>query len=109
MNRQKFKELLYEISSKRIELTLKKSSDYADEDVLSNFKRMSLICGVFGINPARSSADCALFLLLLKVDRWCNIRRKGSTPANEAIMDTLLDAHNYIDLAYACQLDEEVK
>lgn len=108
MNRDKFKILLYEISNKRIELMFKKGDDYATEDILSNFKRMSELCVTLGVCPQRSPTDCALFLLLLKLDRWCNLLRKGIEPKNESIQDTILDLHNYTDLAYACQIDTEL-
>lgn len=107
MNRDKFKIMLYEISNKRMELMFKKGDDYATEDELSNFKRMESLCRVLNINPQVGATHCALFLALLKFDRWCNLRAKGVNPKNESIMDTIIDLHNYIDLAYACQLDEE--
>lgn len=92
----------------RMKLMLKKRTDYATEDFLANFKRMQTLCSVLGIEPARSPVDCALFLVLLKIDRWCNLRRTGGikNPRNESLRDTWLDGHNYWDLAYAAQLDE---
>lgn len=107
MNRDKFKIMLYEISNKRMELMFKKGDDYATEDELSNFKRMHTLCQVLDIDPRRSPEDCAAFLVMLKIDRIHNLKRKGVSPKNESVQDTLIDAHNYLDLAYACSLDEQ--
>ncbi len=86
----------------RCVLLIDKNKDYATEDFLSNFKRMQKLCEVLDIDVRRSSGDNARYLMLLKMDRWCNLIRKGTPPRNESIRDTVLDAHNYIDLAYAC-------
>lgn len=83
-----------------------KSDDYANEEVLSNFRRMTRFCQLLNISPARSPADCARFLMMLKIDRWCNLVAKGTNPKNESVLDTVIDLHNYCDLAYACELDE---
>lgn len=83
-----------------------KSDDYANEEALSNFIRMHLLCNILGINPSRSPADCARFLMMLKVDRWCNLINTKSNPKNESVLDTVIDLHNYCDLAYACDIDE---
>ena len=89
----------------RMRLMLSKGKDYADEDALSNFKRMNKLCAILGINPAQSTTDCALFLVILKLDRWQNLRRKGEVPQNESVRDTLIDLHNFLDLAFACEID----
>lgn len=86
-------------------LLLNKSKDYANEDVLANFKRMSYLAGTLGIYPHVSPADCALFLALLKVDRWTNLRRKGASPKNESVKDTVMDLLNYVELAYCCDVE----
>ena len=81
-----------------------KQNDYATGDALSNFKRMRAACALFDINPARSAEDNALYLGMLKLDRYCNLR--GREPQNEGVRDTVLDWHNYIDLAYANRCEE---
>jgi hypothetical protein len=106
MNRSDFTALTTGIHEDRMSLILKKAADYATEDVLSNFKRMSDTCARLNIAPARSACDCALFLLVLKVDRWCNLRNKGEKPRNESVEETVRDLHNYIDLAYACEKED---
>lgn len=105
MLHQRFLELIEAIHRERVMLCETKGHDYATEDTLSNFKRMHTYCAQMNISPARSPADCALFLALLKFDRWCNLRAKGASPKNESVQDTIKDLHNYIDLAYACEVD----
>jgi len=102
MDRSTFMALTQDIYSKCGNLLIGKGDDYAGEDVLANFKRMNQLCSLLGIDTSRSSGDCGRFLMLLKVDRWCNLINKGTEPKNESLLDTVLDLHNYIDLAYAC-------
>ena len=90
----------------RMSMLIDKGRDYANEDILSNFKRMSRLTEILGITPSSSSTDCALFLALLKLDRWCNLRRQKVSPTNESLKDTIQDLHNYIDLAYCCSFDD---
>jgi len=89
----------------RCDLLIDKNKDYATEDFLSNFKRMHQLCKILDIDVRRSPGDCARFLMVLKVDRWCNLISKGTPPKNESIRDTVLDDHNYTDLAYACDME----
>lgn len=93
------------IHQARTKLMEGKSHDYSGEDTLANFKRMWEISELLDIDPRRSPTDCALFLLVLKIDRWQNLRRKGAQPKNESVLDTVYDLHNYVDLMYACELD----
>ena len=109
MLRDKFTELQKKISTTAHGLCQAKGDDYATEDVLSNFKRMNVLCQTLDIDVRRSPSDCARFLLMLKIDRRCNLARKGKKPENESVFDTILDLHNYVDLAYACEIDSEEK
>lgn len=106
MRREDLTQLIDEINQARSKLMIGKGHDYANEDVLANFKRMCCLCEILDIDPRRSSADCASFLLMLKIDRWHNLRSKGAAPSNESVKDTILDLHNYVDLDYACELAE---
>lgn len=106
MNRAEFTEIFNATHTERSKLMLGKAEDYANTDVLANFKRMSDLCEILQINPGKTPTDCALFLMLLKIDRWCNLRNKGTSPQNESVKDTVNDLHNYIDLAYACEVDK---
>ena len=107
MDRGKLGLFVQAIDEKRLALMLSKSQDYATGDSLSNFKRVNQLCRILDIDPRRSPADCARFLMILKVDRWCNLinNKKESEPENESIQDTVLDLHNYIDLAFCCDLE----
>lgn len=98
MNSKDFDNLVKEVDADRLQLLLGKSQDYATDDVLSNFKRMNKLANTLDIDPRRSPLDCAMFLLVLKVDRWNNLKNKESI-VNESIRDTVCDLHNYVDLA----------
>lgn len=106
MNSRVYAKLVATIHDARTALSSRKSQDYANDDYLSNFKRMHIMCNTLNIDPRRSPADCALFLTLLKLDRWTNLRNKGTAPQNEGVIDTIYDFHNYIDLGYACDVEE---
>lgn len=103
MNSKEFAQFAKEMNDERLELSRKKQLDYATEDALSNFKRVNQVCKVWHIDVRRSPAECAKFLMILKMDRWNNLR--GRDPENETIRDTIKDLHNYIDLAYACEIE----
>lgn len=105
MNRRDFIQMVSDLNEERLQLCASKSFDYATEDALSNFKRVTQVCRVWDIDVRRSPADCADFLTVLKLDRKFNLRDKP--PQNESVKDTILDLHNYVDLSYAC--DSEIR
>lgn len=107
MNRDNFISETKAIELKRYDLLIGKGHDYATDDVLSNFKRMNKICELLNIKTERSAGDCARFLMMLKVDRWCNLINSNKKPQNESVKDTIMDLHNYIDLAHGCDIDEK--
>lgn len=107
MNRSDFTALITDIHLTRCDLILAKGHDYATKDILSNFKRVNILCKTLDIDVRRSPWDCAMFLKILKIDRWCNLVNSGKTPKNESIKDTVCDEHNYTDLAYACEMEEK--
>lgn len=107
MNRSDFVALFSATHTERTTLLIDKSADYAGEDVLSNFKRMSQMSKLLRIDPARSATDAAWFLALLKFDRLTNLAAKGVEPKNESVKDSYHDFHNYLDLAQACSVDKE--
>lgn len=87
-----------------------KSGDYADnEDTLANFKRMQQLCEILDIRPGERVEDVLLFLLLLKLDRICNLLHAEKVPAHESMDDSLQDNSLYLDLlrALAVEKDEE--
>ena len=106
MNKSDEVTTIQDIHMGRMDLLHDKAKDYAGEDVLANFKRISKLAGLLGLNPSKSPADYALFMALMKLDRWTNLRRTGQDPLNEPIKDTVMDLHNYIDLAYCCSVEK---
>ena len=109
MDSKTYSKLVDGIHKARTALSSRKSADYANADYLSNFKRMHTLISTLDIDPRRSPTDCAMFLLVLKLDRWTNLRSKGTAPVNESVVDTIYDFHNYIDLGYACDVEQEDK
>lgn len=105
MNRDAFIAEVKDVELARYNALIDKGHDYATDDVLSNFKRMCMLCKLLNIKPERSPADCARYLMMLKVDRWCNLVGSGKKPKNESIKDTVIDLHNYVDLAYGCDIE----
>lgn len=105
MNRATLEDLSYDFFLRRSKLMKAKSHDYADADVLSNFKRVAKICRIWGINVA-TPAGCAEYLAVLKLDRHFNLKAQGKDPANESVDDTFLDLANYLDLLRAILHEE---
>lgn len=106
MERSEMNQLQVEITETAKALMQKKGADYANEDILSNFKRMQQACAIFRIRPDLRSADCAHFLELLKFDRLRNLIAEGRSPENESVGDTVVDKLNYNFLGYGCLLDD---
>lgn len=95
-----------DIQKKREAIHVKKSHDYSDySDVLSNFKRVANAARNLGIF-VNAPTGYALFMVLMKLDRLNNLYARNVKPENESLEDTVVDIHNYIDLAYACLIDE---
>jgi len=103
-----FKELVKNAFTKRYALFDKKQHDYATEDCLSNFKRISRLCKELNINVATPEGT-NLFYITMKFDRLCNLVHKGTTPQNESLDDTLNDIQNYIDLLRGLLHEKENK
>lgn len=97
---------------KRIELRWKKGHDYAKKegDILSNFKIMAALQRTleeYGYRiPIEESYGTALWHLFHKLVRILNLINNKTDPKNESLMDTFLDANNYIDLTKECYIDE---
>jgi len=106
MNIEKFFTLCKALNKERLGLMERKGADYADDaDFLDNFKRVGLAFEILKLHLLPAWFRYSFFLLLLKLDRWANLVRKGSKPKNEGVVDTVKDMHNYIDLTYGLQLD----
>ena len=109
MDAKTFNKFLKETQVKSFEVLNKKSYDYADDDLLSNFKRNSAIARMFRIDFSKDY-HAALLMVLMKWDRLQNLMSQGRIPKNEGIEDTLIDGLNYSILMSACiteMLDEE--
>lgn len=106
MKQSDVEDIGYDNYLKRIEVFHKKNYDYADEDALSNFKRVANVCKAWGIDVAEPDG-VADFYAVVKFDRYFNLKRQGKTPKNESLQDTfVIDLPNYIDLSWAIQVEK---
>ena len=97
---------IYRGLDEKINLLAKlKGEDYAGEDILSNFKTVSVAAKSLKIDVT-TPTGYALFMVLLKISRINNLLTSGKTPNNESIADSFEDAINYMKLAYCCHIDE---
>lgn len=101
MNRDKFNSLVDDFLANSQKILKSKSHDYATEDVLSNFKRVSKIAKEYRFDFS-SPSEYALFMACLKTDRIMNLFKGQKKPENEAIEDSFVDLLNYCLLAYIC-------
>ena len=99
MTHEQQSKLLGEFYAEKKNILKLKGEDYANEDVLSNFKSAG---ANIGISP---KLQC-LSLIATKVARLGNLL-SGKTPNNESISDSILDLSNYTDLLY-CLVNENV-
>lgn len=97
---QSEKEVYFEIFVEtQKSVLLKKSQDYANKDVLSNFKFAGNICG---ISPEKN----CLSLIATKVARL-GVLLNGKIPKNESIKDSILDLANYAVLLNMLVIESE--
>ena len=101
MTREKQLELITEMDGKMVNIMKSKGSDYATEDVLSNFKRISLAAKAIGID-VQSPYGYAMFMVLMKMDRINNLLSSAKVPSNESVADSFEDGINYFKLSYLC-------
>lgn len=99
MTHEQQSKLLGEFYAEKKNVMKLKGEDYANEDVLSNFKSAG---ANIGISP---ELQC-LSLIATKVARLGNLL-SGKTPNNESISDSILDLSNYTDLLY-CLVNEQI-
>jgi hypothetical protein len=105
MNREKQMSIIDGMDNRLKEVIVSKSGDYATEDVLSNFKRLSTAASGLGIN-VNTPTGYALFMVLMKIDRINNLVSSRKLPSNESVEDSFGDGINYLKLAYCCYLEE---
>ena len=98
------KQLFTDLTEKAKETLAKKGHDYANSDVLSNFKLAAELAGNTG------KRNC-LSLIATKVVRLSNLFDKQEDESfvieNESIEDSILDLFNYSFLLYC--LEQESK
>jgi len=104
MHIDKSKKIQNASSERRWKIRKTKGHDYATEDILSNFKRMSCIMDAWNID-IHTPHGVALFYACLKIDRLCNLVFSGKSPTNEPLQDTVDDLKNYIDLMEECMIE----
>lgn len=106
MTSEKQIEIYRELDEKIMSVTSSKRHDYANTDVLSNFKGVAQAAKSLGINIG-DPAQYSLFMVVLKIARLTNLLNSGKTPSNESIDDSFLDGINYFKLAY-CNYKENL-
>jgi len=90
--------------ARRRALTVKKAADYAaPDDHLRNFRQIWELCVVLDIDVRQGPQFCALFDILMKIQRRANLMSVGKKPDNESTQGTDDDLHNYVDLMSACE------
>lgn len=92
MNHSQRNVLLGEVHDKMQSVLSIKGADYANEDVLSNFKLAGSICGI-------TAEQQCLSLIATKVARL-GVLLESNNPKNEPIEDSILDLINYSFLLY---------
>lgn len=97
MKAEDFDALLEAGIKRRAGLHARKRADYASkEDVLSNFKRVSAAAAALEIDVS-TPIGYNVFMELMKLDRKWNLIRRGVSPTNESLVDTIDD-----QITYAC-------
>lgn len=109
MTQEKQLQLLEKLDKKTLDIIKSKSSDYAQSvDVLSNFKIVSQLIKLIGIDVTTPEGYCML-MLLLKVVRIWNLKSESKSPNNESLLDSYEDLINYAKLAYLNEVESNEK
>jgi hypothetical protein len=106
MNTEEQKFHLDELNKELTEILNKKKSDYADEDVLSNFKIVSEIVKLAKVDSTKPEGY-AMLMVILKIVRIWNLKESGKTPENESLLDSYKDLINYCKLSYLCEIENK--
>lgn len=99
MNRKKQNELFEAFVDRQKHIMLNKGIDYANEDVLSNFKLSGNICG---LTP---ELNC-LSLIATKVARLGVLLNSKDSPKYESVEDSIFDLANYAFLL-SCLINDK--
>lgn len=94
------------LDEKILDVTKSKRADYANTDVLSNFKGVSNAAKSLGINIG-DPTQYALFMVILKIARLTNLMNSNKIPNHESIDDSFEDGINYFKLAFCCYKDKK--
>lgn len=97
MNIEEEKAKVDKIFSDIKETLTSKGHDYADADVLSNFKRLAEASKALNIDT-RTPYGYAAFMCLMKLDRLNNLMSQSIEPSNESVEDTCKDLIGYATL-----------
>lgn len=101
-----FFKLVEDNDKERLALLMRKANDYAENtDVLANFKRISLMAKILGVDITTPNGY-AIFMVLMKLDRICNLIFKDKQAANESIHDSIQDLIGYANLLAALISEE---
>lgn len=98
MTRDKQKELFDAFTKKQWAIMNSKAEDYANDDRLSNFKKVGSMCGT-------SPEQAILHLIATKVARLGELFA-GKTPNNESTADSIIDLANYSILLHMVQEEQ---
>jgi hypothetical protein len=94
MIKEELLKLLEEFQCEMFDTLNSKGHDYANEDVLSNFKEVSQLVGV-------TPETVVMVMIVVKIVRLSNLLKNSKTPKNESVKDNLLDLTNYTFLLNA--------
>ena len=106
MTKQQQLEQVQQLDSDLLNILKSKGSDYANVDVLSNFKIVSEIVKLAKIN-AELPEGYAMLMVILKIVRIWNLKESGKTPENESLLDSYKDLINYCKLSYLCEIENK--
>ncbi len=101
MTREQQLQIFDETTKKAREILQKKGNDYANEDVLSNFKLAGSICG---LTP---EINC-LSLIATKVARLGVLLNSSKDPENEPTTDSAIDLFIYSFLEICILKDKQL-
>ena len=94
------------LDSDLLDILKSKGKDYADSDVLSNFKIVSEIVKLAKID-ATLPEGYSMLMVILKIVRIWNLKESGKTPENESLLDSYKDLINYCKLSYLCEMENK--
>jgi len=98
-------ELIKKLDAKTLDIMQSKGADYANTDVLSNFKEVSTVVKTLNIDTG-TPEGYAMLMIILKLSRINNLKKDNKDPTNESLLDSYEDMINYAKLAYLCEYEK---